>query len=122
MCHIASFRTRVPPGPETNAEPIRIEHPDEPVTIQKTFEPALKPGWYRLEIRYGQEGLVDCVVELQFEDGRSELRRVPFIARNTVGCIVRWPLGVAGVKFHLTGSQPPYRNGSVVVAPAPVAL
>lgn len=103
-------------------EPVRIEHPDEPVVVRKRFERPLVPGWYRLEVRYGHEGLVDCLVELLFEDGRTELRRVPYGDRNHVGCIVRWPSGVVGVDFHLNGSQPLHREGAFVVEPASIAL
>jgi GT2 family glycosyltransferase len=110
-----------PPG-SRRAEPLRIEHPDESLTVRKRFERPLGPGWYRLEVRYGPEGLVDCLVELLFENGRSELRRLPYGGRNEVGCIVRWPKGLVGVDLHFSGSQPPYRRGLFEVRPAGVAL
>lgn len=102
--------------------PFRIEHPDEPVTITKRIEPPLPAGWYRVEARYGCEGVVDCLLELLFADGRSELRRLPVADRNTASCIVRWPGGLVGVRFHLSGSQPPFRQGVFHVGPASAAL
>lgn len=122
MDHANTIAARSRPPARTGVEPLRIEHPDEPLTIDKTFERPLRPGWYRIEARYGPEGLVGCLVEVLFEDGRSELRRFPVGARNTVACVVRWPKRVVGVRFHLAGSQPRCREGAFLVAPAPVAL
>jgi GT2 family glycosyltransferase len=104
------------------AEPVRIEHPDALLTVRKRFERPLSPGWYRVEVRYGPEGLAECLVELLFEDGRSELRRLPYGGRNEVECIVRWPKGLVAVDFHLAGSRPPHRAGTFVVEPASVVL
>ena len=103
-------------------EPIRIEHADQPVVVRKTFQRPSDSGWYRLEVRYGHEGVVDCLLELVFDDAHSELRRMPCGDRNQVGFIVRWPRGLVGLAVHLNGSQPAYRTGSFLVEPASVAL
>lgn len=106
---------------EKNSEPLRIEHSDDPLTVTESFEEPLSQGWYRIGARYGREGVVDCVVELHFDNGHSELRRLPIAGRNDLQCVIRLPHGLVRVAFHLTGSQPPDQCGTFVVRSARVS-
>lgn len=85
-------------------DPKRIRHPDPPRSVVEDFDPPLPPGWWQFEAEFSSHGLVDVILELRFEDGSSDLKRLPVIKRNHTGAIYRLPLGLSGLTWHCEGS------------------
>src|SRR5947209_3706891 len=79
----AGFRVEVAPEPSGEPHaPVRVVHPDPPLTVTLTPIGSVPGGWYELELRFSPEGTIDCLAQFVHANGRVIWLRLPVIARN----------------------------------------
>jgi hypothetical protein len=68
--------------PSPHQAPIRVVHPDHGVRLDLQPIGEIGPGWYRLELRFPGEGVVDAIVHLSLRGGDQFWLRPGVLDRN----------------------------------------
>ena len=89
---------------EARRSPVRVAHPDPALTV--TFAPVERTAddWYRFEMRFPPEGVVDVLAHFELTDGRVLWQRLPALARNHFHAQFRLHGAVERLTLTVTGS------------------
>lgn len=88
---------------ETGA-PARVVHPDPGLTVSFVPVERTADDWYRFELRFPPEGVVDVLAHFEFADGRVLWQRLPAFARNHFQAQFRLHGAIERLTLTLTGS------------------
>jgi len=79
----AGFRVEIATGRSIEPHsPVRVAHPDPPLTVALIPTAPVPPGWYELALQFDPEGTVDCLAQFVHANGRIIWLRLPMLARN----------------------------------------
>ena len=84
--------------------PVRIAHADPGVEV--SFSPVNRTAgdWYRLELRFPPDGVIDVLAQFVFAGGRVLWLRLPVVARNHFATQLRLDGVLERLNLHVTGS------------------
>jgi GT2 family glycosyltransferase len=101
----AGFHVEIAALPdEERRAPVRVAHPDPPLTVTLTPNGAVPSGWYELELRFSPEGTIDCLAQFVHANGRVVWLRLPMIARNAFLAHLRLEGSLDRLTLILSGS------------------
>jgi len=84
--------------------PVRVVHPDHGVRMTFVPEAPMPAGWYRFELAFAPDGLVDVVAQFTFADENVLWLRLPVIARNHFLAHFRLENALQRLTLIVTGS------------------
>ena len=90
--------------PSPHHVPIRVVHPEPGVRLDLQPIGEVGPGWYRLELRFPVEGVVDAIVHLALRGGDQFWLRPGVLERNHFVADLRLKSPLSLVTIELAGS------------------
>lgn len=89
---------------EDQQSPVRVAHPDPPLTLTLIPSEPVRSGWYELTLRFAPEGIVDCLAQFAHRNGRVIWMRLPMLARNEFLAHLRLEGSLEHLTLTLSGS------------------
>jgi GT2 family glycosyltransferase len=86
------------------SRPLRVTHPDSAIKVSLEPTGSFPAGWYRLEIRFPPEGVVDVIAQLCCADGSQLWYRLTAIERNFLIVTMRIGRPLMSMVLRITGS------------------
>jgi GT2 family glycosyltransferase len=90
--------------PSPHQVPIRVVHPDSGMRLDLQPIGEVGPGWYRLELKFPMEGVVDAIVHLALSGGDQFWLRPGVLERNHFVADLRLKSTLSSITIKLTGS------------------
>jgi GT2 family glycosyltransferase len=90
--------------PSPHQVPIRVVHPDHGLQLDLQPIGEVGPGWYRLELKFPMEGVVDAIVNLALSRGDQFWLRPGVLDRNHFVADLRLKSTLRSITIKLVGS------------------
>ena len=84
--------------------PVRVHHPDSGFRVELQPAVELAPGWYRLELRFPSQGVVQAVLVVHSNQNGQCWLRLSALDRNYFGADIRLTGKLRQLSLILTGS------------------
>jgi GT2 family glycosyltransferase len=85
-------------------QPTRVIHPDPGVKVVLKPTAWFRGGWYRLEVQFPPDGVVDVVAQFVCVDGSQFWHRLPVIDRNSFSVTLRIGAALERLVLRISGS------------------
>ena len=91
-------------GPDPGSMPVSIRHPEPTMIWRRSFDPPLPATWFRVELAYGLEGMVDACLAFGFQNGTRLPHHLAKVGRNSFLGLFRPAMPLAHLDLEVSGS------------------